>query len=115
MGRHVVAQEDRALRERHARALGDEVLQQERHTGEWSCGVGRDRAGSVDCLLEGSCHDRVQQRVERLDPFDRALDQLDGRDVASAHEGGLPHGVERRELARRCGDAHRPMPRPRAA
>ncbi len=96
--RHVVAQEAGALGERHAGGLGDEVLQQERHTGERAGVVDGHGARGVEGLVVRGRHHGVDGGVQRLDSLDGGLDQLDRLDVAPRHERRLVAGVEVGEL-----------------
>ena len=105
-GGDVAAQELRALVERRALDLHHEVLEQVGHAPERTRrSGGRDgRAG----LVVQRRHHSAQDRVEPLDPLDRPLDELGGRDLAVAHEGGLVGRVEQRDIRGRAG--HRPPP-----
>ncbi len=101
--RDVVAQEPRTFGEAHAFDLDHEVLEEVRHTGQGPglLDCGRPRRPFVclrQCPLEHRCHDRVQGRVEVLDPLDRPLDEIASGHLALPDELGLAHRVELADL-----------------
>ena len=80
---------------RLARVGGAEVLEQERDALERAVGKVR-RSGLGAPLLELLVDDRVELRVERLDPADGLVDELRRRDLTLADELSLGGRVHRR-------------------
>jgi hypothetical protein len=64
-----------AVRHRLALVRREQVLQEERHAAERT--VGHVAAGELASVVEPPVVDRVEWAIERLDPFDRRLDQLE--------------------------------------
>ena len=72
-GGHVAGQEAGTLGEAHALHLAGQVLEQVRHPGERT---GRAGARLLERPVEDRRDDRVQHRVQRLDPLDGRRHQL---------------------------------------
>ena len=88
--------------ERIARGVAHRVLHEERHTPKRSVGQVRGR-GLGARPIEAFVDHRVERGVQRLDPRDRGVDELERRCLAARDEIGLGGGVEPREVV-----GHRP-------
>jgi hypothetical protein len=102
LGRHLVGEDHRA--HRRPEPLGEQqILDRERHTVERADRSARHQrrlgpAGAFPGLVRGHRDEGVHDRLERLDPPENGVDDLDGRDGLRADlpgEGqriGLEHG-----------------------
>ena len=98
--RDVVGVGVRRVRRPDARGRG-EILDRDRNSAErcvGGCRVRRSRRCEGFVTADG--HERVQRRIDPLDPFEAQLDELDGRRLASSNEPRLLDGREERELHR---------------
>jgi hypothetical protein len=89
------AQEGRTGCQGHAGTAGQDILEQERHTGKGARGELGNR-GSAGLLKHG-CDDGVERGIQALDALDGGINQLDGSHLAPADELGLGGGVEKGE------------------
>ena len=83
------------------------VLQEEGHARKGGARRRHESRGLRPRSIEERRDDRVQARVEGLDPLDCGIDQLGRRDLAPANQVGLADGVEAAEL-RRGPAVHQP-------
>jgi hypothetical protein len=91
-GRHVVLEQARSRRRRHAADVRHEIFDEHRYARERALGepVSDRGAGRVE---QGSDH-RVERRIAPLDALDCGLQQLTSADFALAHQPGHRRGVE---------------------
>jgi hypothetical protein len=77
--------------------------------------VGKRSLGSFAGSLVQRKDDRVQERIQALDAFDRGFGDLEGAHVATLQELGEPDGIVLTELLERThGDSEHTFPDPRA-
>jgi hypothetical protein len=86
-----MGEEARARRERHPGLGAAQVLEQEWHAGQRGVPIVRRRR-SPGLIVDLGDHG-VEGRVQRLDPEDRRLEHLLGRDLASQDQRGKAEPV----------------------